>query len=420
VIPVIRQLALITDTYQGYRTPPGETLLGATCYLTVEPFIAAFRAFYGSVLVSRYPKKRQKWEHRMPRVAAAKKKVTWARVSVACEQLAPHPTLRAVQQAIGGSIRDIGPLVKRWREENPGACEPSALAAADRSNILAATLIARIEAQTDTLVDAQERAFRQMQARLSNQIKDRLETISRAAAGEMPAGVPTDTLGDVMRSLHSLRADMKAGFAWQEPAGPAAPAYLSLVVSRLDRLQQRIDELAVQAPAADPSPDPTPQLALIVDRLSRLEQAFATLPGFFDQVRDQLDRLSLIAAAPTPPAALTQALDVLKAQLDDLSAAALPPNIDGPLIPLIGEALHRLDLVAMGLQALHERPVLTPAPVAARRLSTASGLTPSLRKRLDAIAAALPTKRRPPATTSRSGPSARKKTAKRSGSRSKH
>jgi hypothetical protein len=346
----------------------------------------------------------------MPRVAPAKKKVTWARVSAACEQLAPHPTLRAVQQAIGGSIRDIGPLVKRWREENPGACEPSGLAAADRSNILAATLIARIEAQTDTLADAQERAFRQMQARLSNQIKDRLETISRAAAGEMPtAGVATDTLGDVMRALYTLRGDLKAGFASQGAAAPAATPDLSPILSRLDRLQQQIDELSVQAPIAEPTPDPTHQLTLMVDRLSRLEQAFATLPGFFDQLRDQLDRLSLMAAAPTPPAALTQALDGLKAQLDDLSAAAVPPSIDGPLIPLVGEALHRLDLVAMGLQALHERPALTPAPVPARRPSPASGLTPALRKRLDALQALLARKPSPASPANSQSPARRRR-----------
>lgn len=228
--------------------------------------------------------------------------------------------------------------------------------------------------------------FRVMQARLSTQIKDKLGQI--AAAGlpsrEPAAGVATDTLGDVMRALYTLRGDLKAGFASQGTATPAAAPDLPPILSRLDRLQQRIDELTVQGPAA---PDTTPQLALMVDRLSRLEQAFATLPGFFDQLRGELERLTLMAAAPTPPAVLTQALEGLKTQLDGLLAAAAPPPIDGALIPLIGEALHRLDLVALGLQALHDRPA--PGTAAAQRAAPMIGLTPALRKRLDAIAAAL-------------------------------
>jgi hypothetical protein len=181
-------------------------------------------------------------------------------------------------------------------------------------------------------------------------------------------------------------------------------------VSRLDRLQQRIDELTVQGPAA---PDRTPQLALMVDRLSRLEQAFASLPSFFDQLRGELERLSLMAAAPTPPAVLTHALEGLKTQLGELRAATVPPPIDGALIPLIGEALHRLDLVALGLQALHDRPA--PAPAAAPRAAPATGLTPALRKRLDAIAAALTAapKQRHRATATRKAAIRQKKSAKR-------
>jgi hypothetical protein len=352
----------------------------------------------------------------MARVVAAKKKVTPERVAAACRRLGPHVSLRAVQKAIGGSLRDIGPLLRQWREQNPSA--PVDLSAPTGPDAMSALLMARLEAQTETLVDAQEDAFRRMQSRLSNQIKDKLKEI---AADGVPsrhpaAGVATHTLGDVMRALNALSVELKAGMGSKQTAAPAPAPDLSPILSRLDRLQQRIDELAVQAPVAEPASDPTPQLALMVDRLSRLEQAFATLPGFFDQLRHQLDRLSLMSAAPTPPAALTLALDGLKTQLDDLRTAAVPPRLDGPLIPLFGEALHRLDLVALGLQALHERPV--PAP--ANRAAPAVGLTPALRKRLDAIAAALPTKRRPPSTTSRSAPAARKKTAKRSGSRSKH
>lgn len=130
----------------------------------------------------------------------------------------------------------------------------------------------------------------------------------------------------------------------------------------------------------------------MVDRLSRLEQAFATLPGFFDQLRGELERLTLMAAAPTPPAVLTHAIEGLKTQLDGLRAAAAPPPIDGLLIPLIGETLHRLYLVALGLQAIHDRPA--PAPLPASRTAPATGLTPALRKRLDDLQALLTPKRR--------------------------
>jgi len=258
----------------------------------------------------------------MPRVVAAKKKVTPERVAAACRRLGPHVTLRAVRQAIGGSLRDIGPLVRQWREQNPPA--PVDLTNPSGPDALGALLLARLDAQTQTLVDAQHDEFRVLQARLSSQIKDKLGQI--AATGlptrEPAAGVATDTLGDVMRALYTLRGDLKAGFASQGTATPAPAPDLSPILSRLDRLQQRIDELTVHGPAA---PDPTPQLALMVDRLSRLEQAFATLPGFFDQLRGELERLTLMAAAPTPPAVLTQALEGLKTQLDGLRAAAAPP-----------------------------------------------------------------------------------------------
>ena len=349
----------------------------------------------------------------MARVVAAKKKVTPERVAAACRQLGPHVSLRAVQQAIGGSLRDIGPLVRQWREQNPPA--PVDLTNPSGPDALGALLLARLDAQTQTLVDAQHDEFRVMQARLSSQIKDKLGQI--AAAGppsrEPAAGVATDTLGDVMRALYTLRGDLKAGFASQGAATPAAAPDLSPILSRLDRLQQRIDELTVQGPAAQ---DPTPQLALMVDRLSRLEQAFATLPGFFDQLRGELDRLTLMAAAPTPPAVLTHALDDLKIQRDGLRASAIPPPIDGALIPLIGEALHRLDLVALGLQALHERPA--PAPLPSSRTAPATGLTPALRKRLDAIAAAVAPKQRPRAAASRKTSPSRKKAVKRQAPRS--
>jgi hypothetical protein len=343
----------------------------------------------------------------MARVVAAKKKVTPERVAAACRRLGQNVSLRTVQKAIGGSLRDIGPLVRQWREQNPPA--PVDLSAPSGPDAMSALLMARLDAQTETLVDAQEQAFCLMQARLSNQIKDKLGQI--AAAGvpsrEPAGGLATDTLGDVMRALYTLRGDLRAAIGSKETTTPTPGPDLSPILSRLDRLQQRIDELAVQTPAGDRGPDPTPQLALMVDRLSRLEQAFATLPGFFDQLRDQLDRLSLMAAAPTPPAALSQALHGLKTQLDDLRAAAAPPRLDGPLVPLIGDALHRLDLVALGLQALHERPAL-PAPKVR--------MPPALVKRLDGLevllSKALVKKRAPVRSKSKSGttrPSARRR-----------
>jgi hypothetical protein len=205
----------------------------------------------------------------MARVVASRKKVTHERVAAACRRLGPHVSLRAVQKAIGGSLRDIGPLVRQWRDQNPP--QPVDMTNPSGPDALSALLMARLDAQTVTLVDAQEDAFRLMQARLSNQIKDKLGQI--AAAGlpsrEPSASVATDTLGDVMRTLHALRGELKAGIASKENATPAPAPDLSPILSRLDRLQHRIDDLAVQSPAPEPSPDPMPHLALMVDRLSR-------------------------------------------------------------------------------------------------------------------------------------------------------
>jgi hypothetical protein len=75
----------------------------------------------------------------------------------------------------------------------------------------------------------------------------------------------------------------------------------------------------------------------------------------------------------------------------------------------VGEALHRLDLVALGLQALHEKPNPTPL-LPARRPPPTAGLTPALRKRLDALQALLAPK--PRAQRRSSSGAARKPTPK--------
>lgn len=55
----------------------------------------------------------------MPFVAKENPKVTSERVAAVCEALgAEHVTLRAVQAQIGGSMRDVAPLVRAWRKSN--------------------------------------------------------------------------------------------------------------------------------------------------------------------------------------------------------------------------------------------------------------------------------------------------------------
>jgi len=44
------------------------------------------------------------------------RRLTSARVAAVCESLGEHVTTRNVQRILGGSLRDIGPLVQAWRE----------------------------------------------------------------------------------------------------------------------------------------------------------------------------------------------------------------------------------------------------------------------------------------------------------------
>ncbi len=50
------------------------------------------------------------------------RRLTAARVAAVCESLGEHVTTRNVQRILGGSLRDIGPLVQSWRKsrENTG------------------------------------------------------------------------------------------------------------------------------------------------------------------------------------------------------------------------------------------------------------------------------------------------------------
>ena len=53
--------------------------------------------------------------------AARLRRLTAARVAAVCESLGEHVTTRNVQRILGGSLRDIGPLVQAWRKSREDA-----------------------------------------------------------------------------------------------------------------------------------------------------------------------------------------------------------------------------------------------------------------------------------------------------------
>ncbi|CAN7303245.1 DNA-binding protein [Pseudoxanthomonas sp. LjRoot143] len=107
------------------------------------------------------------------------KRLTPERVFTVCEQLGGYATTRNVQRILGGSLRDIAPLLRQWRakevpELGPGNQEGDVKA-------VGAYIVNLMRDQTAVLSILQKDASRSMQVKLQT-MTDRLEELIRRVA----------------------------------------------------------------------------------------------------------------------------------------------------------------------------------------------------------------------------------------------
>lgn len=118
---------------------------------------------------------------RFPGIRA--KRLTLERVFSVCEQLGDYATTRNVQRILGGSLRDIAPLVKQWRDKDVAELQGSATYT-DDVKAVGAFIVNLLRDHTAVLSVHQEHASRTINVSLQT-VSDRLEElIERVAALE--------------------------------------------------------------------------------------------------------------------------------------------------------------------------------------------------------------------------------------------
>ena len=286
---------------------------------------------------------------RLP-AAAKRRRLTLASVSAVCEQQGEHVSTRNVQRRLGGSLRDIGPLVQAWRDNRATAGVTAA--AGDQAQALGAILIGALQDQSAAIAAALERqaqatavSQRDLLDRVEHLIGDRVRELAKAALAGTSSGrrEATDAGGEVQglrRDLQALHADVDRALA--RPAGmpPATTQDLVDLGQRIDRLTQGLAPLQteVHVPAAS---DLDALLAPVIARLDELSTDLAAIaaaaPADAASTHPTLDRIEahLVALATPKPPTRAQPSKAILSRLDALlvATADLPVRIKSTLAP---------------------------------------------------------------------------------------
>lgn len=262
---------------------------------------------------------------RLP-AAAKRRRLTLASVSAVCEQLGEHVSTRNVQRMLGGSLRDIGPLVQAWRDNRAAAGVTAA--AGDQAQALGAILIGALQDQAAAIAAALER-HAVATAASQRDLLDRMERLlhQRLRARSKPTHAAHDIRPSEADGLQHLRADLQfvrddVGrlLARSAAAAPVATGNdLAELGSRFDRLAQAVDQL--QAEQRAPRPDP-----LDVTIASALSAAWPDLDARMAPVVDRLDGLARILAATTDSKLRAPELAPTLDRIEAALAAVLAPK----------------------------------------------------------------------------------------------
>ncbi|WP_299347576.1 hypothetical protein [uncultured Pseudoxanthomonas sp.] len=254
---------------------------------------------------------------------AKRRRLTLANVSAVCEQLGEHVSTRNVQRILGGSLRDIGPLMKAWRENRDAAGDAARDAGGDQAQALGTILMAVLEehgAAVTAAIEAQAVANAATQEALLERVERLLGGHSRALTKTArmrkdPATHHGESDGhkDLRVDLQAIRTDVARILAHGAEAAAAATGRdLADLGSRIDRLTRAVDQL--QAERRVPAPD-----SVAATIASALSEALAGYEARLAPVVDQLGRLAgTVATAADKPAAdpeLATALSRIEASL---------------------------------------------------------------------------------------------------------
>lgn len=282
--------------------------------------------------------------------AAHRRRLTLANVSAVCEQLGDHVSTRNVQRVLGGSLRDIGPLVQAWRE-NRDAGDAAAATSGDHMQALGAILRGALQDHSATVAAAlkdqalanaatQQALFDRVERLVGNRAR---ELAKAGPARERPNDRDTDSsvFKELRRDLQDLNADVGRLLARGADAAPAASAQdIADLGRQIDRLAQSLEQLQTEhrAPAA---PDLEGLLAPVLQRLEGLADTLATIaaapPAQTGVALPTLDRIeaSLVALATPKPPVRAQPSRAILSRLDTLLAATaeLPAKLKAAVTP---------------------------------------------------------------------------------------
>ena len=286
---------------------------------------------------------------RLP-AAAKRRRLTLASVSAVCEQLGEHVSTRNVQRLLGGSLRDIGPLVQAWRD-NRAAVAVNA-AAGDQAQALGAILIGALQDQGAAIAAALERqteattaSQQELLDRVEHLVGNRVRELAKAAlAGTPPSRrEATDAGGEVQalrRDLQALHAAVDRALARPPGTPPATSQDLVDLGHRLDRLAQAIEPLQTEV-RVTAAPDLDVLLEPVIARLDGLTTDLAAIaaapPADAVSTQPTLDRIEarLLALATPKPQTRAQPSKAILSRLDNLLLATtdLPVRIKATLAP---------------------------------------------------------------------------------------
>lgn len=259
-------------------------------------------------------------------------RVTAHNVAAVCTQLGDMASTRNVQRVLGGSLRDIAPLVKAWREGAPAGVEGSDGRAVDGSHVIGAMVMQALEEQRDhlKLIAGATEIQGETLAAVAKLVRG-----GRASKSDDKNGLPEirNDLRNVLSDLGDLRLRMPAGVA------EAMQQQLVTMGHQIEAIALKMDSAPASAVPATIEALPTPPVDLsyllvpVIDRIDALAGHLSTQRNEgrantlqkqdLEHIVSTIDKIytSLPASNAEPSTELVARLDALLVALNNLPAA---------------------------------------------------------------------------------------------------